>query len=208
MREAVAAEIPALTSSSTMTSSSAFPPINLYKVCCPPNGLSSTLHFVGRDAVDEINSYCPDHVLQLTRRYKVGTVTLPWSPLVPPVISGWRQYPDSVGSESSRRSLHPSRNTFEPRPLKALHQGVRDAGETPYLIGYSPDVIRYTLLASLSAYAYGYAWFLTSAVFLGLLWQRLAFVAHDLGHVGVTHDWTVDRILGTVIVNWIGGVSI
>jgi delta8-fatty-acid desaturase len=118
----------------------------------------------------------------------------------------------------------PTRETLEPgysnlsaedqarhsAAYKILHKRVREAGlyDTRYITGYGPDVLRYTLLASLSVYAYGNAWFLTSAVFLGLFWQQLTFTAHDLGHVGVTHNWTIDRILGILIANCIGGVSI
>jgi len=45
-------------------------------------------------------------------------------------------------------------------------------------------------------------------VFLGLLWHQLTFTAHDLGHNGVTHNWVIDRILGVVIADLIGGLSI
>ncbi|KAJ6509471.1 delta 8-sphingoloid desaturase protein [Mycena vitilis] len=207
-----------------------------------PGGALSILHFVGRDASDEIDSYHPDNVLHLVRRYQVGTVQLPWRPLVPPVMSGWvrtssnawHQEADAVRSPGSTQILlvskgsespdAPLRETLEPAPsalsaadqdrhsaaYKVLHKRVRDAGlyDTRYITGYGPEVVRYTLLAALSAYAYSHSWFLTSAVFLGLFWQQLTFTAHDLGHVSVTHNWAIDRILGILIADWIGGLSI
>ncbi|KAJ7243890.1 delta 8-sphingoloid desaturase protein [Mycena haematopus] len=207
-----------------------------------PGGALCIQHFVGRDATDEIESYHPDHVLELVRRYQVGTVVLPWRPLVPPVMSGWvRTSSDvwyneaaAIRNSSSAEILlvqkrpdaidTPDRAILEPgssilsvedqdqhsAAYKVLHKRVRDAGlyNTRYLTGYGPDILRYALLASLSVYAYHHAWFLTSAVFLGLFWQQLTFLAHDLGHVGVTHDWTIDRILGIVVADCIGGVSI
>lgn len=207
-----------------------------------PGGALNILHFVGRDAADEIESYQPEHVVELVRRYKVGTVALPWRPLVPPVMSGWVRtsgnawYNEAEAMRSSDNTQillvqkrsdaadAPTRETLEPgysnlsaedqarhsAAYKILHKRVREAGlyDTRYITGYGPDVLRYTLLASLSVYAYGNAWFLTSAVFLGLFWQQLTFTAHDLGHVGVTHNWTIDRILGILIANCIGGVSI
>ncbi|KAJ6575043.1 delta 8-sphingoloid desaturase protein [Mycena capillaripes] len=207
-----------------------------------PGGALSILHFVGRDATDEIDSYHPDHVLQLVRRYKVGNVALPWRPLVPPVMSGWvrtssnawLKEADAVRSASSTQILlvpkrpdapdAPTREALEPAPstlsaedqarhsaaYKVLHKRVRDAGlyDTRYITGYGPEVVRYTLLASLSAYAYWHSWFITSALFLGLFWQQLTFVAHDLGHVSVTHNWAIDRLLGILIADWIGGLSI
>ncbi|KAJ7487535.1 delta 8-sphingoloid desaturase protein [Mycena galericulata] len=206
-----------------------------------PGGALSILHFIGRDATDEIDSYHPDHVLDLVRRYKVGTVELPWCPLVPPVMSGWvRTSSDAWMNEASPvrnggiqillvpsrpdADTAPTRDALEPAPstlsaedqarhsaaYKVLHKRVRDAGlyDTRYLAGYGPEILRYTLLAGLSAYAYAHAWFLTSALFLGLFWQQLTFTAHDLGHVSVTHNWTLDRLLGILIADWIGGLSI
>ncbi|KAJ7706249.1 fatty acid desaturase-domain-containing protein [Mycena rosella] len=190
-----------------------------------PGGALSILHFVGRDATDEIDSYHPDHVLDLIRRYKVGTVVLPWRPLVPPVMSGWVRTSSNawfneaeavrggteillVQKRPDGDAAAPTRDTLEPPPAtlsaedqarhsaayKVLHKRVRDAGlyDTRYLTGYGPEVVRYVLLGSLSAYAYSHAWFLTSALFLGLFWQQLTFTAHDLGHVSVTTTgpWT------------------
>jgi delta8-fatty-acid desaturase len=206
-----------------------------------PGGSLSILHFVGRDAADEIESYHPDHVLRLVKRYKIGTVAVPWSPLVPPVMSGWVRTSDAWFNEASavRRghseillvqksaadaSNSLSRETLEPPPsvlslevqarhsaaYKVLHKRVRDAGlyNCRYLTGYGPELLRYALLAAASAYAYSSAWFITSAVFLGLFWQQLTFTAHDLGHAGVTHNWAIDRILGILVADWIGGLSI
>ncbi|KAJ7071096.1 delta 8-sphingoloid desaturase protein, partial [Mycena amicta] len=206
-----------------------------------PGGALAILHFVGRDASDEIDSYHPDQVLDLIRRYKIGTVSVPWTPLVPPVAAGWvRTDSDAWFNEASslrkgqteillvpKRSDAPdapTRDILEPPPsslssedqsrhsaaYKQLHQRVRDAGlyNTRYIAGYGPDFVRYALLASISAYAYLNAWYLTSALFLGLFWQQLTFFAHDLGHVSVTHNWAIDRLLGILIADWIGGLSI
>ncbi|KAJ7783716.1 delta 8-sphingoloid desaturase protein [Mycena maculata] len=207
-----------------------------------PGGALSILHFVGRDATDEIDSYHPDHVLDLVRRYKVGKVELPWRPLVPPVMSGWVRTSSNAwmneaeavrtkGTEillvTRRQDADddaPTRDTLEPAPstlsaedqarhsaaYKVLHKRVRDAGlyDTRYITGYGPEVVRYALLASLSAYTYAHGWFIASAVCLGLFWQQLTFTAHDLGHVSVTHDWTLDRLLGILIADFIGGLSI
>jgi delta8-fatty-acid desaturase len=197
---------------------------------------------MGRDATDEIDCYHSDHVLELVRRYQVGTVALPWKPLVPPVMSGWvrtkgdtwyneagamrgsgtqillvqKRHEDATSTpnravlELGSSDLSAEDQARHSAAYKVLHRRIRDAGlyNTRYLTGHGPDILRYALLASLSVYAYNHAWFLTSAVFLGLLWQQLTFIAHDLGHLGVTHNWIIDRILGTFIANWAGGVSI
>jgi delta8-fatty-acid desaturase len=222
-----------------------------------PGGALALLHFVGRDATDEIEAYHSAHTLKLVNRYSIGSVVIGengWDPLIPPVMSGWVRKPGKEGylewfneagavrstadmplsppsqillveRDSTISHPHaPTLSTLLPSPsglspkvqaqhsaaYKTLHGRLVDAGlyNTPYLTGYGPEVFRYTLLGALSAYAYSKAWFTTSAVFLGLMWHQLVFSAHDLGHMGVTHNWTIDRLLGILIADFIGGLSI
>jgi sphingolipid 8-(E)-desaturase len=222
-----------------------------------PGGSLAILHFVGRDATDEILAYHAEDTLKRLKPYAIGRVeTGPegWEPLVPPVMSGWvrkigsngkqewyneagavRSTENSVTSPSSQillvkdSLLHPASpaptlSALLPPPsdlslkvqyqhsaaYKALHKRITDAGlyKTPYLTGYGPEFARYVLLGSISAYAYSQNWLITSAVFLGLMWHQLVFTAHDLGHMGVTHNWAMDRILGILITDFLGGVSI
>lgn len=222
-----------------------------------PGGSLAILHFVGRDATDEIEAYHSDDTLRKIKSYAIGTVETcehGWEPLVPPVMSGWvrrvgkegksewfneaaavRSTEDSKVSPSSQILLvakdsdllqppAPTLSTLLPPPTnlspkvqaqhsaayKELHKRIVDAGfyKTPYLTGYGPEVARYMLLGGLSAFAYSKGWFMTSAVFLGLMWHQLMFTAHDLGHMGVTHNWAIDRILGILIADFIGGLSI
>ncbi|KAF9015095.1 delta 8-sphingoloid desaturase protein [Cyathus striatus] len=107
-------------------------------------------------------------------------------------------------------SLSPKVQARQAAAFRQLHQRVIDAGlyKTPYLTGYGPEFIRYTLLATISAYAYRHEWYITSALFLGLFWHQLIFIAHDLGHMGVTHDWAIDRVISIIIADFIGGLSI
>lgn len=217
-----------------------------------PGGSLALLHFVGRDATDEIQANHSDHTLNLIPRYSEGHVELTedgWLPLVPPIATGWVRkqrewvkeaaevystehsefYPSSSiilveRDEASSQPLGPTLASLQPPPSELsldvqvshskawrdLHERVIAAGlyETRYLSGYGPEILRYTLLATMSTYAYSHNWLITSAIFLGLLWHQLAFAAHDLGHMGVTHDWTKDRLLAIIIADFIGGLSI
>ena len=222
-----------------------------------PGGSLALLHFVGRDATDEIQAYHLDDTLSLIPRYSIGRVDVPpfgWEPLLPPVMSGWVRKLDDQGTRTWVReadtfrspvntvtlpssqvllvenetllssSSNPTLDTLQPPPTdlsleiqtrhskayRELHKRVMDAGlyKTPYLTGYGPEIIRYTLLGCLSAVAYSNRWFMTSALLLGLMWHQLVFSAHDLGHMGVTHNWTLDRLLGILIADFIGGLSI
>lgn len=222
-----------------------------------PGGSLAILHFVGRDATDEILAYHSEETLKRLKPYVVGKVETRlegWEPLVPPVMSGWvrkigndgkqewfneagavRYTENSDISPSSQillvkdsvlpaASPAPTLATLLPPPTelslkaqyqhsaayKALHKRITDAGlyKTPYLTGYGPEIVRYVVLGSISAYTYSQNWLITSAVFLGLMWHQLVFTAHDLGHMGVTHNWAVDRLLGILITDFLGGVSI
>lgn len=78
--------------------------------------------------------------------------------------------------------------------------------------GYLHDLIRYTIFATLSALLYfkgTSAWSqMLSAVFLGAFWHQLTFVAHDAGHTGITGHAAKDRVIGTIVADWIGGLSL
>ncbi|KIK68966.1 hypothetical protein GYMLUDRAFT_34995 [Collybiopsis luxurians FD-317 M1] len=93
---------------------------------------------------------------------------------------------------------------------KLLHKRITDAGlyQTPYLTGYGPEFLRYISLGFISVYAFKHNWLLTSAFALGLLWHQLMFFVHDLGHMGVTGSWNLDRIISIAIADFIGGLSI
>ncbi|EIW86784.1 delta 8-sphingoloid desaturase protein [Coniophora puteana RWD-64-598 SS2] len=219
-----------------------------------PGGALSILHFVGRDASDEILAYHAHHILKQFAPYVVGSVEKSphgWQPFVPPVMTGWvrKIAPDghlkwhneaavlpnkSISSEilllpkdSSILSAHPARpspDTLIPPPTaldlktqaehsaayKQLHTRVVEAGlfQCRYITGYGPEVARYILLGGGSAFAYKHNWLMTSAVCLGLLWHQLVFTVHDLGHMGVTHNWAIDRFIGIVLADWIGGLSV
>ncbi|KAJ9648979.1 hypothetical protein H2199_000892 [Coniosporium tulheliwenetii] len=73
---------------------------------------------------------------------------------------------------------------------------------------YAYELCRYTLLFSLFLVFLGMGWYCTSAVFLGMFWHQLVFTAHDAGHMGITHDFTKDTIIGIVVADFIGGLSL
>lgn len=225
-----------------------------------PGGSLAILHFVGRDASDEVEAFHSDETLKRMRAHIVGTLDVGetgWTPLVPPITTGWVRRLGKNGSpewHNEASEMRPTEDTelspasqillvkkreqgagsadtegpalanleLPPTRLsakvaaqhsnayKTLHKRVVDAGlyDTPYITGYGPEIIRYTLLAACSALAYRRDWLVVSAVLLGMFWQQLTFFAHDLGHNGVTHNWTYDRILGIFIADLVGGLSI
>lgn len=47
-----------------------------------------------------------------------------------------------------------------------------------------------------------------SAFFMGMAWQQMVFIAHDAGHVSITHNYQIDNIFGMLIADWFGGLSL
>jgi len=220
-----------------------------------PGGSIAILHFVGRDASDEIEAFHSDTAIHRLLKYAIGHVQVGdqgWDPLLPPIAAGWIRKVSSTGPRWHREaermhsdheshftstsqvllvnrgdldsSVDPSIADITPPPTtlslkaqtahskayKALHQRITGAGlyQTRYITGYGPEIVRYTFLFIIAVVAYRFGWYKTAALFHGFLWHQLVFTAHDLGHVGVTHNWVIDRILGIVIANFMGGLSI
>ena len=47
-----------------------------------------------------------------------------------------------------------------------------------------------------------------SAASLGFFWQQLSFIGHDAGHIGITHNRTLDSCIGLLVGNLLSGISI
>lgn len=221
-----------------------------------PGGDLAILHFVGRDATDEVHAFHSAETLQRMKGYAVGAIGEDevWQSLVPPIMNGWVRrlgqggkaewYNEATAVKSSEDTPSapiseiqlikrdesapsppgPTLSTLQPPPTaltpklqaqhsaayKELHRRVTEAGlyNTPFLTGYGPEFVRYCLLALFAAFLYSKGWLIASAISLGLCWQQLTFFAHDLGHVGVTHNWVWDRIIAIFVGDLIGGLSI
>ncbi|KAE9404753.1 hypothetical protein BT96DRAFT_955527 [Gymnopus androsaceus JB14] len=183
-----------------------------------PGGSLALLHFVGRDATPEINAYHNDQILPLVNKYLIGTLAEhgPWDPLLPPIAAGWTRKDDQWFTPTIEAlTPPPSKLSLQVQEqhaaaYKMLHKRITDAGlyKTPYLTGYGPELIRYISLGLLSAYAFRHSWLLTSALALGLMWHQPVFFVHDLGHMGVTGNWNLDRLISILVADFIGGLSI
>lgn len=73
---------------------------------------------------------------------------------------------------------------------------------------YAIEATRYSLLFGLAFLFLHWGWYVTSAVFLGAVWHQLVFTAHDAGHMGITHDFHTDSVIGIIIADFLGGLSI
>ncbi|KAH8904599.1 fatty acid/sphingolipid desaturase [Coniochaeta sp. PMI_546] len=95
------------------------------------------------------------------------------------------------------------------RKYRLLHERIKAEGlfQCNYA-AYAVECTRYTLLFAGFLYFLHLGWYATSAVFLGCFWHQLVFTAHDAGHMGITHDFHIDSVIGTIIADFLGGLSL
>lgn len=73
---------------------------------------------------------------------------------------------------------------------------------------YAIECFRYTLFFCLFLLFLRWKWWATSGFWLGCFWHQLVFTAHDAGHMGITHNFHVDTVIGIIIADYCGGLSL
>lgn len=73
---------------------------------------------------------------------------------------------------------------------------------------YAIEGARYAFLFSMCLLCINCAWYGTAGLFLGMFWHQLVFTAHDAGHMGITHDFNTDTVIGIFITDFLGGLSL
>uniref|UniRef100_A0A060T2N5 Delta 8-(E)-sphingolipid desaturase n=1 Tax=Blastobotrys adeninivorans TaxID=409370 RepID=A0A060T2N5_BLAAD len=98
--------------------------------------------------------------------------------------------------------------------FRTLHHELRERGffQCNYW-GYVREFSRISFLFYMSSVLFKWRdqsqwWLFLSAVLLGLGWHQLVFIAHDAGHMAITHDYHIDNIFGVLVADFIGGLSI
>jgi len=77
-----------------------------------------------------------------------------------------------------------------------------------HFTSYIVELCRYTFLFMMFFYFLRQGWYATSGLFIGMFWHQLVFTAHDAGHMGITHDFTTDTIIGIIIADFLGGLRL
>ena len=73
---------------------------------------------------------------------------------------------------------------------------------------YVVELARYALLFGGSMFLLSVGWYKTSAFLLGCFWHQLVFSAHDAGHIAITHNYQIDTVLGILVADFCGGLSL
>ncbi|TCD69909.1 hypothetical protein EIP91_005733 [Steccherinum ochraceum] len=87
-----------------------------------PGGALAILHYVGRDASDEVSAFHPEATLKRISQYTIGTVETGehgWEPLVPPVMSGWVRRIGADGSKEWHREADAARSSVDTKASPA-----------------------------------------------------------------------------------------
>jgi delta8-fatty-acid desaturase len=106
-------------------------------------------------------------------------------------------------------SLDPATQEDIRRKYRDMHEHLQREGLFDCNYGaYAWEMSRYVLLGALSIISLHYGWYTTSGLLLGMLWHQLVFTVHDAGHMGITHNFQVDTVIGILIADFIGGLSI
>ena len=106
-------------------------------------------------------------------------------------------------------SLDPATQDDIVRRYRDLYQRLLNEGlfQCNYK-AYGIEMCRYTFLFCMFFFLLRAQWYCLSAVFLGLFWHQLVFTVHDAGHMGITHDYQFDTVVGIIIADFIGGLSV
>ncbi|KAL4864353.1 hypothetical protein BDV12DRAFT_205786 [Aspergillus spectabilis] len=73
---------------------------------------------------------------------------------------------------------------------------------------YAVEACRYSLLFACMVLTLHWGWYALSGAFLGAVWHQLAFVVHDAGHMGITHNFHIDTCIGMLVADFCGGLSV
>lgn len=201
-----------------------------------PGGDLAIMHYVGRDASNEIEAYHTGQTVStVMSRWITGRIDGDgWRDMVPPIQLGQKASnvplikitaPDTPVADpinvdpslpyADKLPLTPSYQQHLKKAHRELHQKIRQLElDTPpsFLAGYGPSLCIYTSLFAAFVYLYATATstlgYLAAAVALGAWWHQITFVAHDAAHTGLTGDWWHDRVAGILIGAFCGGLSI
>lgn len=122
---------------------------------------------------------------------------------------------DNYDNDQSLKDLNeiPSLDYETQRVLRdkydTLHKKVVDLGlyQCDYW-NYIRELMKISSLFLLSFSFLKWNYLFVSAVLMGFAWHQMTFIAHDAGHISITHNYQVDNIFGILIANWFGGLSL
>lgn len=142
-----------------------------------PGGVGPVVNMAGKDATDVFDNYHAARVYKtMLPQYLVGEVT---DVVVYPHVADFR----AARQEMLRRGLF----------------------ETDYRFYAKHAAWQATLFLTSLALSFdaigggGWGAHMLGAALMGICWQQMAGLGHDLGHSGVTHDFHTDHLIGSLM---------
>ncbi|KAI8810230.1 fatty acid desaturase-domain-containing protein [Cladochytrium replicatum] len=151
-----------------------------------PGGEAAIKYYAGRDATDVIIAFHPEEVIQKRMKAFRAGILAPEEVKTSKISREYRE----LEKRLTREGWYETDNRFY----------YREAVKT---------VMYWTVAVGLVVYGPKH-WltYLTSALVCGLMWQQGSFVAHDAGHNAISHHRRTDKLMGMLIANVIGGLSL
>ncbi|KAL1900398.1 hypothetical protein Cpir12675_000980 [Ceratocystis pirilliformis] len=92
---------------------------------------------------------------------------------------------------------------------RELHEKVKEAGLYKLRpMSYVVEFTRYIIFFLTSMYLLHLGWYCSSALVLGIFWHQLSFFGHDSGHMAITQNFTIDTLMGIMVADFVGGLSL
>jgi sphingolipid 8-(E)-desaturase len=158
---------------------------------CHPGGDLTISHFLYKDATDHFACFHPAYVAErILPKFYIGKLNDSETVLT-----------DSILSKDFKRLTNElySRGLFKVRYSFYLLEMLKC-----FILLF----ISFWLNVSYNYESKSTILYLCSSFFLASFWHQVAFVGHDLGHNGVTGILKIDHVLGIIVGNFLGAISI
>jgi delta8-fatty-acid desaturase len=151
-----------------------------------PGGDLIIEHMLYKDATDQFTRFHPADVKEKYLKYfQIGVRETSFMKNSP-MIKDFRKFEKDLESEGYYNANYTFYFLENIKGISTLLAGI-------FLVIYGPDTFfNYILAAGLIAFC----------------WHQLAFVAHDTGHNGITHNLTIDNYYGIFLASCLSGLSI
>jgi len=91
---------------------------------------------------------------------------------------------------------------------KLLAEGRFTTKMSYYYLLYARLAMMFAGVIYLSIFCESFWAHMCGAALLGLFWQQIAFIGHDIGHNAISHDWATDNRWGLFFGNFATGIGI
>lgn len=156
-----------------------------------PGGDLIIKHFLYKDATCEFEAYHPEYVKnEILPRYCIGELLESEKTIMDSTLS--------KNFDKFKNNLE-EKKLFEPNYPYYIYEAIRCLSIFFFALW---------LLLYYAKYNDSYFTYILSGIVLGAFWQQWAFMGHDIGHNQITQKLSIDHIVGILVGNTLGGISI